>query len=138
MNCYEFWTKHPEKCESLPCSYQPGFEKLCPFLKESKEKQDITLKKTFDEECYNTTNMIAELIVSKQKDYGKSNILDFGEMGILIRSNDKFARLKNLILNNKNPNNESKIDTWKDIAGYAIIALMLENGSFSLPLDKEK
>ena len=29
---------------------------------------------------------------------------------------------------------EPRIDAWKDIAGYAILALMLDDGSFNLEL----
>ncbi len=84
--------------------------------------------------------ILAELratIIAKQKDYGKSNILDFREMGILVRTNDKLARLKNLILCNKEPKNESIEDSWRDLAGYAVLALMLRRGTFSLPMEEE-
>ena len=40
------------------------------------------------------------------------------------------ARLKNLLWSNSSPNNESIEDTFTDIAGYAIIALMLANDTF--------
>ncbi|MBA7568409.1 hypothetical protein ES708_10130 [subsurface metagenome] len=89
--------------------------------------------KTFEEACRLVANEIAELVISKQNDYGQNNILDFGELGILVRTNDKVARLKNLI-GKKNPQNETIEDTWKDTAGYAIVALMLKRGWFILPL----
>lgn len=76
---------------------------------------------------------LADLLISKNHDYGKQNILDFGELGILVRSNDKFARLKNLYNNKKQPQNESIRETWADIAGYAILALMLIDREFDLP-----
>ena len=57
----------------------------------------------------------------KQKDYGSGNISDFGEIGVLIRLNDKINRLKNL-LNSQGPVNcESVADTWDDIANYGLI-----------------
>ncbi len=100
---------------------------------------------TFDNAVGIIASNIISLIIAKQKDYGKRNILDFGEMGIVIRSNDKFSRLKNLLNVNSIspgtrvvPNNESIEDTWKDIAGYAIIALMLRKGWFELPLKEDK
>lgn len=92
----------------------------------------------FEGNCKDIAESIADIVIKKQRDYGKSNIEEFGEQGILVRSNDKFARLKNLILNNKNPANESIEDTWTDIAGYAILALMLRKGVFGLPLEAEK
>jgi hypothetical protein len=94
--------------------------------------------KTFNDACKDTCSALREIIIKKQHDYGKNNILEFGEMGVLIRSNDKFSRLKNLILKSKNPSNEPKIDTWYDIAGYAILAIMLENKTFDLPLEEDK
>jgi len=60
--------------------------------------------------------------------------LDFGEFGVLVRTNDKIARLKNLLRNQKAPSNESIDDTWKDTAGYAVVAMMLRKGWFILPL----
>lgn len=79
---------------------------------------------------------LAEVLVSKQGDYGHSNITDFGEYGVLIRANDKLARLKHLILPNgvTAPNNEPINDSWKDLANYAIIALMYRRGWFELSL----
>ena len=90
--------------------------------------------KTWGEAVHIIADEIVELLEMKQKDYGKSNILDFGEYGILVRTNDKVARLKELILKGKIPANEKKTDSWKDIAGYALLALMLERGWFQLPL----
>lgn len=60
----------------------------------------------------------------KQYDYGPGNIAGFGEVGVLVRLNDKIERLKNLMLNNKEVNNESVYDTWLDIANYGLIGLM--------------
>ncbi len=90
--------------------------------------------RTFEAAVTTIVHELAHTIVHKQRDYGKSNILDFGEHGVLVRSNDKFARLKNLLLNNKEPSNESIEDTWTDVAGYAVIALLLRRGWFELPL----
>lgn len=90
---------------------------------------------------------IHKLLVMKQKDYGKQNIKIFGLEGILIRVCDKIERLKNLtakagansIFDISSPNhsvkNESMIDTVYDIAGYAIIAVMLSTkDKFGSPL----
>jgi len=66
----------------------------------------------------------------KQQDYSSSNIAGFGEIGVLIRMNDKFSRLKNLLLNNKEPNNESIDDTWLDIGVYGFIGRLLRKGKW--------
>ena len=83
--------------------------------------------------CQEKALSIAEMLITKQHDYGKANITDFGELGILVRSNDKIARLKNLSKNKANPKNESKRDSWADLAGYSILALMLIDEEFDLP-----
>jgi hypothetical protein len=71
-----------------------------------------------------------QTFIKKNKDYGKGNILDTGEIGILFRINDKVRRLQNLITKDKNPENESLEETWKDIAVYAVIAIILRRGQF--------
>ena len=93
--------------------------------------------KTFNEACELVVLDLADLISAKQYDYGKDNILGFGEQGLVVRLWDKINRLKNLIWNNQRPKNESVEDTLNDIAGYAIIGLMLRRGWFELPMKEE-
>ena len=81
---------------------------------------------------------ISDLIIKKQKDYSKSNIKIFGEFGILVRLSDKFERLKNLSNTGKAPNFESVDDTYRDIAGYCFVWLMLRNDTFDLPMSVEQ
>jgi hypothetical protein len=73
-----------------------------------------------------------DVFKQKQASYGKGNIADFGEMGVLIRANDKISRLKNLLFHNKeNPlSDESIEDTWIDLADYALIALLVRSGAW--------
>jgi hypothetical protein len=85
--------------------------------------------------CYEAAWDIAELVISKQRDYSHANILAFGEFGVLVRANDKVARLQNLL--GKTAANESKLDSWKDLTGYSIIATMLDRDWFTLPLKGE-
>ena len=81
---------------------------------------------TFEEAIDSVLKELKDLLILKQKSYGKHNITDFGKFGILVRLNDKISRLKNL-QNKKNPLKDETIkDTWKDIANYAIIWLMLD------------
>lgn len=65
-----------------------------------------------------------ELFKRKQLDYGPKNIAEFGEIGVLIRLNDKLQRLIHLITSNLEPTNESIEDSYMDISIYAIIALL--------------
>lgn len=93
---------------------------------------------TFEDACVIVVEGLSELVISKQRDYGKDNILDFGEMGLVVRTNDKIARLKNLIFKKREGVTEPKIDAWRDCAGYAIVALLLDKGWFTLPLKGDK
>lgn len=78
-----------------------------------------------------------ELLVSKQMDYGHGNILKFGMYGVLVRASDKVERLKNLTAEGVRPRNESLLDSFRDIIGYAVIARMLKMETFELDLDRE-
>lgn len=93
------------------------------------------LDQAFDEEL----KKLLEIFVKKHKDYGKDNILDNGELGIVFRINDKLRRIQNLISRPGDPMNESVRDNWQDIAVYAVIALLLKDGRFKdLVLDPQK
>lgn len=83
---------------------------------------------------YNHEEMVA-LLCKKQHDYGHKNISNFGIVGVAIRVCDKIARIENL---NKTgaPSNESLLDSYLDIIGYAMIATMLHEDSFRLKLAK--
>ena len=91
---------------------------------------------SFEEACRATALRVAKIVIAKQHDYGHDNILAFKEQGLVVRLWDKIARLKNLLgkrANDENhfvPKNESIEDTFTDIAGYAIIGLMLADHSF--------
>jgi len=93
------------------------------------------LDQAFDEELAK----LLRIFIKKNKDYGKDNILDNGEMGIIFRINDKLHRLQNLASTGAEPENESCYENWQDIAVYAVIALLLRDGRFKdLILDPSK
>lgn len=79
---------------------------------------------------------LAELLSSKQHDYGHQNISNFGLVGIAVRMCDKIARLENLMGRDTHPQNETLRDTLDDIIGYAVIAKMWEDKTFLLELEK--
>ncbi|WP_051585995.1 nucleotide modification associated domain-containing protein [Caldanaerobius polysaccharolyticus] len=93
---------------------------------------------TFNQAVDAVMQELKELLIAKQHDYGPNNILEFGEFGVLVRLNDKVSRLKHLIMDKLTPKNESIEDTWKDIANYAIIGIMLRRCLFGFPLEKEQ
>ena len=80
---------------------------------------------------------LKDLMIRKQKDYGKSNILKFGHIGLMVRMSDKIERIKNLMTNGKTPQNESLDDSFRDIINYAIIGTMLLQGTFERPLKED-
>ncbi len=89
-------------------------------------KEPRYLDESFEKVCQE----MLEIFIQKHKDYGKGNILDTGEMGILFRISDKINRLKHLLSNNKQPCNETIEDNWADIAVYGVIALLYRRGWF--------
>ena len=94
--------------------------------------------KTFEDALNEVAQDVVGLMIRKQHDYGHGNIMAFGEIGVLIRTSDKVERLKNLLWNkSQKVQCESVMDTWADLAGYSLIALMLGKGTFTLPLRKD-
>lgn len=92
---------------------------------------------TFDDAVEMVAREIAGLVIKKQHDYGHDNINAFGETGVIVRISDKVARLRNIFKTGKTPANEAIDDTYMDLAGYAIIALMLRRDWFKLELEGE-
>lgn len=85
-----------------------------------------TVEADIMEEC----RKLGELLIAKRRDYGAENILKHGTAGIVIRMDDKIARINNLhkqVL----PNFESVSDTWNDIAGYAVIGKLIMEGKYA-------
>lgn len=99
---------------------------------------DVSEKVTWQEACRKKCAELANLLIRKQMQYGKRNIEDFGELGILVRANDKMSRLKNLYKTNQNPISETIDDSWIDLAGYSILAGMVRDKLFELPFEEEK
>ena len=68
--------------------------------------------------------------IKKHRDYGKGNILSIKELGIAFREAEKVERLKNLLLQGTNPQNEPMDDSWMDVAVYGVIAMLYRRGWF--------
>jgi hypothetical protein len=76
----------------------------------------------------NTVKELSGLLLSKHKDYGPKNISQApgGAInGLRVRMHDKLARINNLIDSGANPEHESLEDSFKDMANYAIIGLLV-------------
>lgn len=79
-----------------------------------------------------------ELWKKKQRDYGPHNISINGQVGVVVRINDKVQRLRNLILESPScPNNEAIEDTWLDCLGYGLIGLLVCRGKWPMPPKQE-
>jgi len=69
--------------------------------------------------------------VTKATAYGKDAVGRFGLYGVVVRMNDKMERLINLTSKPSTITDDESIDdTLRDIAGYAIIALILRSGKW--------
>ena len=87
----------------------------------------------FVDNVYDTYNELAQLLLKKHADYGPKNIADApgGAInGLRVRSHDKLARINHLIDSDATPENESLEDSFKDLANYAIIGLMVLRGQW--------
>ena len=76
----------------------------------------------------NTWHELAELLVSKHRDYGPKNIslAPGGAInGLRVRMHDKLARINNLVDSGVDPEHESLEDSFKDMANYAVIGLLV-------------
>lgn len=79
------------------------------------------------------------VMIRKQRDYGSGNIAAFGELGVLVRTHDKLARLRHLLWDRRGkvPENEPVEDSWLDLANYGLIGLMCRRGWWGLPMEEE-
>ena len=106
-----------------PESYIPG------PIKHADPRADST----FAADVWAIMDEIGNLLITKQADYGPGNINNaFGGPinGLLVRIGDKFERLKNLFKHDTTPKYESIEDSFKDMANYAVIALMIQRGTW--------
>lgn len=74
----------------------------------------------------------AKLFDSKQVDYGSQNVSLNGELGVMVRCTDKISRMRNILLKklkgDTEINHESLEDTYRDLANYGVIGLMVNKG----------
>jgi hypothetical protein len=85
--------------------------------------------------AYDVVDELIDLLVSKHNDYGPKNISDSpgGAInGLRVRMHDKLARINNLFDNNKHtePEHEAFEDSFKDMANYAIIGILVLRGKW--------
>lgn len=89
----------------------------------------------FEIGVWETVEELVDLLLSKHKDYGPKNIANApgGAInGLRVRIHDKTARINNLYdsIRDMAPEHESFEDSFKDLANYAIIALLVLRGKW--------
>ena len=83
-----------------------------------------------ENEIKRIANDIANIVISKNNDYGNSFEKQFDKYGwvtYFFRVGDKISRLEQLTINNKNPEikEETVNDTLMDIVGYSLLMLSI-------------
>lgn len=89
---------------------------------------------TFEINVMDTFSELEALLLKKHYDYGPRNIADApgGAInGLRVRMHDKLARINNLIDSGNAPRNESFEDSFKDLANYAVIGLLVLRGKWN-------
>jgi len=82
----------------------------------------------FELAVWEITEGLAQLLISKQKDYGPHAIANApgGALnGVNVRIHDKISRIRQLTSTFAMPNHEAIEDSYRDLANYAIIALLI-------------
>lgn len=130
MSWEEFHKRIEEERQKSPKYYKssPIAPKILP-----KGVNALPVMNQIDVDVYDIVEELAELLLSKHKDYGPTNIsrAPGGALnGLRVRIHDKIARINNLLDSGKNPAHESLEDSFKDLANYAIIALMVTRGKW--------
>lgn len=118
-------------------SYEPGLqrESLGYDVRHPNANTQGTYTK-FYQDLKDTMEELGDLLLTKHLDYGPKNISDSpgGPLnGLRVRMHDKLARLNNLVDSGADPQHESLEDTFKDMANYAVIGLLVLRGKW----DKE-
>lgn len=100
-----------------------------------REKQNIAMTLDFVKVMVDQ----ASLFCRKNRDYSPANIARAGELGVLIRCGDKFARLDSIRESaamarasgyKPSVSDETIEDTWADVANYGVIARMIRSGKW--------
>jgi hypothetical protein len=87
----------------------------------------------FEDQVFEVAFELADLLVKKHNDYGPKNISQspYGAtQGLIVRMWDKIARIVNLTDKKRHAENEPLEDSFKDLANYAIIGLMVQRGQW--------
>ena len=86
-------------------------------------------------DIWEISDSLNNLLISKHRDYGPKNIAmaPGGAInGLRVRMWDKMARINNLLDSNRHdaPAHESLEDSFRDLANYAIISILVLQGKW--------
>ena len=98
-------------------------------IRTSADEEELPRDPTqFEEDVRIIYDELMSVLLKKHRDYGPKNIADApgGALnGLRVRIHDKTARINNLVDRHSDPMYESLEDSFKDLANYAIIALLV-------------
>lgn len=121
-----------------PISFKPGTQgnsvRQGRFVSDGNSKSSAIARELHLEVALTAiTKELNELLLSKHKDYGPKNIslAPGGAVnGLRVRMHDKLARINNLVDSGAAPEHESLEDSFKDMANYAIIGMLVLRGKW--------
>jgi len=94
---------------------------------------DVAVPRGFIHSVWRVGDEVTNILIKKQADYGPHNIgrAPGGALnGLIVRIHDKISRIMHLTSSNVDPQNESLRDSYVDLANYALIALMVLDGTW--------
>lgn len=126
----QFGPKNPYVRHTKPDYYTKGIttkklERVYPA--------GVNVPRGFIHNVWKVGDEITDILIKKQADYGPHNIgrAPGGALnGLIVRIHDKISRIMHLTSNDVNPQNESLRDSYVDLANYALIALMVLDGTW--------
>ena len=92
-----------------------------------------TAASQFELDVYEIMDELYDLMISKHTDYGPTNISKSpgGPInGLRVRMHDKMARINNLVESGSDAQHEPLEDSFKDLANYAVIGMMVLRGKW--------
>jgi len=94
---------------------------------------DYIASEDFEDKVLRVVHDDVAMLLRKHRDYGPKNISQSpgGPLnGLRVRMHDKLARINHLIDSGAEPENEALIDSFLDLANYAIIAQLVIRGEW--------
>ena len=107
-----------------PFNSNPGPQRIIP---------KVNVPRYFINNVWKVGDEVTDILIKKQADYGPHNIgrAPGGPLnGLIVRIHDKVSRILHLTSNDVDPQNESLRDSYVDLANYALIALMVLDGTW--------